>query len=80
MIMSPFRNFDLNRVLVDIMASRNITNFYDDEIGKLGSSHRYVKTLVYYASKRLFERYGDLLFSCSDLVSQCMYIKKIIVL
>lgn len=35
-IMSLFRNFDLDRIQVDIMASQNISDFYDDEIRRLG--------------------------------------------
>lgn len=35
-IMSLFRNFDLSNISVDIMASQNLSNFYDEEIEKLG--------------------------------------------
>lgn len=35
-IMSLFRNFDLTKASVDIMASQNLTSFYDEEIKGLG--------------------------------------------
>mgnify|MGYP000087417351 FL=1 len=37
-IMSLFRNFDLSKVQVDIMASQNLSDFYDEEITKLGGT------------------------------------------
>lgn len=148
-IMSLFRNFDLSRASVDIMASQDLSDFYDDEIKKLGgrkiitltgkynnpaermvanqrafknaikknkydivhihmcnasamvygkiakkcgvpvvafhshntnlgSSHRALKTIVHNLSKKMFERYADLLFSCSDLASKWMFTQKAI--
>lgn len=148
-IMSLFRNFDLNRIQVDIMASQNVSDFYDEEIQKLGgrkiitlekkytspakrmfdnqekfrkiveknkydvvhihmcnaaamvygkiakelkvpvvafhshntnlsTSHRWIKTLAHDVAKFRYERYGDILFSCSDLASEWMYSQKAI--
>jgi glycosyltransferase involved in cell wall biosynthesis len=145
-IMSLFRNFDLSRISVDIMASQNISNFYDDEITRLGGrkiitlqekynspakrmavnrsafekaikkngydivhihmcnaaammygriakdlgvkvvvyhshntnlskSMRHLKTAVHRICKLRYEKYGDILFSCSDLASQWMFSK-----
>lgn len=145
-IMSLFRNFDLNRISVDIMASQNISDFYDDEIKKLGgkkiitlkgkydsparrmaanqsafeeaikrekydivhlhmcnaasmvygkiakkngikvvvyhshntnlsTNHRIIKTIVHNFCKFRYEKYADILFSCSDLASQWMFSK-----
>lgn len=146
-IMSLFRNFDLSKISVDIVASQNISNFYDDEIERLGgrkiitldskydspaqrmlanriaftdvikqneydivhlhmcnaaammygkiakdngvktvvyhshntnlsTSHRLIKTLVHNISKLRYEKYGDILFSCSDLASKWMFTRK----
>lgn len=36
-IMSLFWNFDLSKTRVDIMASQNLSDFYDEEIKRLGS-------------------------------------------
>ena len=146
-IMSLFRNFDLERISVDIMASQNLSDFYDDEIKQLGgmkiitldakydspakrmianqeafarairknkydivhlhmcnaasmiygkiakengvkvvvyhshntnlsTKHRLIKTAVHNICKWKYERYADILFSCSDLASKWMYTKK----
>ena len=146
-IMSLFRNFDLSKVSVDIMASQNLSDFYDEEIKSLGGrkiitlkdsysspakrmianrtafknalkenkydvvhlhmcnaasmiygkiakemgikvvvyhSHntnlstrmRYIKTMVHRLCKWKYEKYGDVLFSCSDLASEWMFTKK----
>lgn len=146
-IMNLFRNFDLSEVSVDIMASQNLTDFYDDEINRLGgkkiitlnekydspakrmmanksafqkairenhydvvhlhmcnaaammygkiakecgvkvvayhshntnlsSSHRLIKTIAHDISKYKYEKYADLLFSCSDLASKWMFTRK----
>lgn len=146
-IMSLFRNFDLNKITVDIMASQNISDFYDDEIKKLGgrkiitlkesydsparrmvvnqkyfekvikkehydivhlhmcnaasmiygkiakengvdvviyhshntnlsTNHRVIKTIVHNICKYRYEKYADILFSCSDLASKWMFKKK----
>lgn len=143
-IMSLFRNFDLNRIQVDIMASQNISDFYDEEIERLGgrkiitlkkkydspaqrmlanqeafknailtnkydivhlhmcnaaamsygkiakqcgvkkvvyhshntnlsTSHRLIKTAVHTVAKYRYEKYADILFSCSDLASKWMF-------
>lgn len=143
-IMSLFRNFDLNRIQVDIMASQNISDFYDDEIKRLGgrkiitlaskytspakrmianqeafanatrenkydivhlhmcnaasmvygkiakdngvkvvvyhshntnlsTNHRMIKTAVHTLCKLRYEKYADILFSCSDLASKWMF-------
>ena len=37
-IMSLFRNFDRDRIQVDVMASQNISDFHDEEIKKLGGN------------------------------------------
>lgn len=143
-IMSLFRNFNLDRIQVDIMASQNISDFYDEEIKKLGgqkiitlqekydspaqrmlanqeafkkailtnkydivhlhmcnaaamsygkiakqcgvkrvvyhshntnlsTSHRLIKTAVHTIAKYRYEKYADILFSCSDLASKWMF-------
>lgn len=143
-IMSLFRNFDLDKISVDIMASQNISDFHDDEIKKLGgrkiitledtfdspakrmvanrkafeeaikkehydvvhlhmcnavamiygkiakengvkvvvyhshntnlsTNHRLIKTAVHNFCKWKYEKYGDVLFSCSDLASKWMF-------
>ena len=146
-IMSLFRNFDLDKIQVDIMASQNVSDFYDEEIKKLGghkiitleekydspaqrmlanqeafkkailtnkydvvhlhmcnaaamsygkiakqcgvkvvvyhshntnlsTSHRLIKTAVHTIAKYRFEKYADILFSCSDLASKWMFTSK----
>lgn len=146
-IMSLFRYFDLTRIQVDIMASQDISDFYDNEIESLGgrkiitlkgkynlpakrmlanrrafkdailkngydvvhihmcnaaamsygkiakqcgvkcvvyhshntnlsSSHRHIKTAVHFLAKYRYEKYGDMLFSCSDLASKWMFTRK----
>lgn len=146
-IMSLFRNFNLSKVQVDIMASQNLSDFYDEEITKLGGtkiitlcgtysspakrmfvnqkafqdaiirnkydivhihmcnaaamvygkiakkngvkmvvyhSHntnigtklRYLKTIVHTVAKYRYEKYADLLLSCSDLASKWMFTSK----
>ena len=148
-IMNLFRNFNLNKISVDIMAAQNISAFYDEEIKKLGgekiislqgtykspakrmaanrkafkdvikqkhydiihlhmcnaaammygkiakdagikivvyhshntnlsTNHRLVKTAVHYFCKWRFEKYADIMFSCSELASQWMYTRKAI--
>ena len=148
-IMSLFRNFDLSKISVDIMASQNLSDFYDEEIKKLGgkkiitlkgiynspakrmtanqsafekiiknerydivhlhmcnaasmiygkiakkagvkvvvyhshntnlsTNHRAIKTAVHNLCKLRYEKYADILFSCSDLASQWMFSKKAI--
>lgn len=148
-IMSLFRNFDLERISVDIMASQNISDFHDEEIRTLGgkkiitlqeeytspakrmmanqaafksalknghydivhlhmcnaasmvygkiakklgvkvvvyhshntnlsTNHRLLKTIVHNLCKIKYEKYGDILFSCSDLASKWMFSKKAI--
>lgn len=146
-IMSLFRNFDLEKISVDIMASQNLSDFYNDEIKQLGgrkiitldekydspakrmianqkafariiqeneydivhlhmcnaasmvygkiakangvkvvvyhshntnlsTNHRMIKTAVHNLCKWKYERYADILFSCSDLASKWMFTKK----
>lgn len=146
-IMSFFRNMDLSKFSVDIMASQNLSNFYDKEIKQLGgrkiitlkgqygnpaqrmlanqrafkraiyeenydivhlhmcnaasmvygkiakksgvkvvvyhshntnlsTNHRWIKTAVHSLCKYRYERYADLLFSCSDLASEWMFSQK----
>lgn len=146
-IMSLFRNFDLDRMQVDIMASQNISDFYDEEIKKLNgrkiitleekydspaqrmlanqeafkkaimnnnydivhlhmcnaaamsygkiakalgvkvvvyhshntnlsTSMRHIKTAVHTISKYRYEKYADILLSCSDLASKWMFTAK----
>ena len=148
-IMSLFRNFDLERISVDIMASQNISDFHDEEIRILGgkkiitlqgeytspakrmianqvafetalkngdydvvhlhmcnaasmvygkiakklgvkvvvyhshntnlsTNHRLIKTMVHDLCKMRYEKYADILFSCSDLASEWMFSKKAI--
>lgn len=148
-IMSLFRNFDLNKISVDIMASQDISSFYDEEIKKLGgrkiitlkktynsslqrmianrsafkkimqkgnydiihfhmcnaasmiygkiaknngvkvviyhshntnlsTNHRLMKTAVHNYCKWKYEKYANILFSCSDLASEWMFNKKTI--
>ena len=143
-IMSLFRNFDLSKISVDIMASQNLSNFYDREIQQLGGrkiitlhekysspakrmlanqnafakiirenqydivhlhmcnaasmvygkiakengakivvyhshntnlsiNHRMIKTVVHNLCKWKYEKYADILFSCSDLASKWMF-------
>ena len=146
-IMSLFRNFDLDKIQVDIMASQNCSDFYDEEIKNLGgqkiitleekyhspakrmlanqeafkkailknkydvvhihmcnaaamsygkiakqcgvkvvvyhshntnlsTSHRLIKTAAHTIAKYRFEKYADILFSCSDLASKWMFTSK----
>lgn len=146
-IMSLFRNMDLTKFSIDIMASQNLSDFYDDEISELGGkkiitlkqkydspakrmaanrkayaqalqenhydivhlhmcnaaamiygkiakdmgvkvvayhSHntnlstnfRILKTAVHNYCKWRYEKYADILFSCSDLASKWMFTKK----
>lgn len=146
-IMSLFRNFDLTKISVDIMASQNLSDFYDQEIKQMGgrkiislhekygspakrmlanrdafakvirenkydivhlhmcnaasmiygkiakkngakvvvyhshntnlsTNHRMIKTIVHNLCKWKYEKYADLLFSCSDLASKWMFTNK----
>lgn len=146
-IMSLFRNFDLSKISVDIMASQNLSDFYDREIQQLGgrklitlrekygspakrmlanqnvfaeaiqenkydvvhlhmcnaasmiygkiakengakvvvyhshntnlsTNHRMIKTAVHEFCKWKYEKYADLLFSCSDLATKWMFTNK----
>lgn len=148
-IMRLFRNFDLEKVTVDVMAAQDLTTFYDEEIARLGgkkiitldtryknpakrmicnysafekvvkenqydvvhlnmcnaasmaygyiakkngiqvvayhshnanlsTSHRFIKTIIHNMCKVLFEKYGDIYFSCSDLATSWMFRKKTI--
>ena len=49
---------------------------YHSHNTNLSTNLRYIKTMVHCFSKILYEKYGDILFSCSDLASKWMYTKR----
>lgn len=51
---------------------------YHSHNTNLGSSHRTIKTMIHTISKMRYERYADLLFSCSDLASGWMFTRNAI--
>lgn len=51
---------------------------YHSHNTNLGSSHRIIKTMIHTISKMRYERYADLLFSCSDLASSWMFTRNAI--
>ena len=51
---------------------------YHSHNTNLGDKHRIIKTVIHKLCKVRYERYADLLFSCSDLASKWMFSQKAI--